>query len=86
MRRDDLLAVRKDEREDSEELLEVMEEDESAQFLRAHRVIARSKPVARAPRRPPARRKEPEDAVENDFRDVADPSSVVWGDGDLSPR
>ena len=86
LRRDDLLAVRKDEREDSEELLEVMEEDESPQFLCAHRVIARSKCVARTPRRPPARRKEPEDAVENDFKDVADPCSVLWGVEDLSPR
>lgn len=84
MRRDDLLAVRKDDREESEEPLEVMEEEESAQFLRAQRVIARSKRVARAPRRPPARRKEPEDAVEN--WDAADPGCECWGDEGLSPR
>jgi hypothetical protein len=41
--RDDLLVVRKDERRESDEAFEVMEEDESAQFLRAQRVIARSK-------------------------------------------
>jgi hypothetical protein len=73
--RDDLLAVRKDEREESEESLEVMEEDESAQFLRAQRVIARSKRVARAPRRPPGRRKEPDDAAEIDLMDVTDSDS-----------
>jgi hypothetical protein len=52
LRRDDLLAVWKDEREEPEEPLEVTEEGESAQFLRARRVIARSKRAARAPRRP----------------------------------
>ena len=81
LRRDGLFTVRKDE---PEEPLEAMEEDESPQFLRAHRVIACSSWVERAPRRPPARRKEPEDAVEDDFSDVADPSSVVCED--LSPR
>jgi hypothetical protein len=70
--RDDLLVVRKDEREESEEPLEVMEEDVSAQFLRAQRVIARSKRVVRAPRRPPGRREEPDEVAEID---VADPDS-----------
>lgn len=67
--RDDLVVVRKDEREESEE---VMDEDESAQFLRAQRVIARSKRVVRAPRRTPGRREEADVAVEIDFMDVAD--------------
>jgi hypothetical protein len=67
--RDDLLVVRKDEREESEEPLEVIEEDESAQFLRAQRVIARSKRVVRAPRRPPGRREEPDDVAEIDVAD-----------------
>jgi hypothetical protein len=81
LRRDDfldLLEVRKDERV-SEEALEAKEDDESAQFLCAQRVIACSKRVARVPRRPPARRKEPEDMVENDLRDAADPSSAEGG-------
>jgi len=84
LRRDDfdLLAVRKDEWEVSEEELEFVE-DESAQLLRAQRVIARSKRVARAPKRPPARLVESEDTEENDFWEVADPWSDVWG---LSPR
>jgi hypothetical protein len=73
--RDDLLAVRKDEREESEEPLEVMEEDESAQFLRAQRVIARSKRVVMAPRRPSGKREEPDDVAKTDFMDVADPDS-----------
>lgn len=73
--RDDLLVVRKDEREESEVPPEVMEEDESAQLLRAQRVIARSKRVAIAPRRPPGRREEPDDVAEIDLRDVADPDS-----------
>jgi len=68
------LVVRKDEREESEVALEVMEEDESAQLLRAQRVIARSKRVARAPRRPPGRPEEElDDVAESDFVDVADP-------------
>ncbi len=73
--RDDLVVVRKDQREVSEVALEIMEEDESAQFLRAQRAIACSKRVARAPSRPPGRREEPEDAIEIDFRDAADPNS-----------
>ena len=73
--RDDLLVVRKDEREESEEPLEDMEEDESAQFLRAQRVIARSKRVARAPRRTPGRREEADEVAETDFMDVADSDS-----------
>jgi hypothetical protein len=86
--RDDLLVVRKDEREEFEEPLEVMEEDESAQFLRAQRVIARSKRVVRAPRRPPGRREKPDDASEVDLMDVADSDSGDWGVGveGLSPR
>ncbi len=57
LRRDllDLLRVRKDEWDVFEEVLEVMEDDESARFLRAQRVIAHSKRVARVPIRPPAR-------------------------------
>ncbi len=73
--RDDLLVVRKDEWEVSEVPPDVMDEDESAQFLRAQREIARSKPVVRAPSRPSGRREEPEDAAEIDLRDVADPDS-----------
>lgn len=71
----DLLVVRKDEREESEEPLELMEDDESAQFLRAQRVIARSKRVARASRRPPRRREEADDVAELDFMDATDPDS-----------
>ena len=64
----DLLDVRKDEREDSEDVSEFKDEDESAQFVRAQRVMARSKRVAMAPRRPPARRNEEfEDAVKDGF-------------------
>jgi hypothetical protein len=87
LRRDDfdLLAVRKDERVESEEVLECVE-DESAQLLRAQRVIARSKRVARTPKRPPARLIRPEDTVENDFWDAADPESGVWSVECLSPR
>ena len=70
--RDDLLVVRKDEREESVEPLEVIEDDESAQFPRAQRVIARSRRVVRAPRRPPGRREEPDEVVKID---VADPDS-----------
>lgn len=66
------MVVRKDEREVSEEPLEVIEEDESAQFLRAQRVIARSKRVVRAPRGLSGRREEPDDVTEMDFMDVAD--------------
>jgi hypothetical protein len=51
---------------------EAMKADESAQFLRAQRVIARSKRVVKAPRCPPGRREEPDVAVEIDFMDVAD--------------
>jgi hypothetical protein len=78
LRRDllDLLRVRKDEWDVSEEVLEVMEDDESAQFVRAQRVIARSKRVARVPKAP-ARRTE--DAVEGDVEDTADPCSGEWG-------
>src|SRR5579863_6473227 len=89
LRRDDfldLLDVRKDEREASEVSLEVKDDDESAQFFRAQRVIARSKRVARVPRRPPGRRKEPEDMLGKDFREAADPWSGVWTVECLSPR
>lgn len=81
LRRDllDLLRVRKDEWEVSEEVLEVMEDDESAQFLRAQRVIARSRRVARVPIRPPARRTELDDAAEDDVEDAADLCSGEWG-------
>jgi DNA-binding phage protein len=81
LRRDhlDLLRVRKDEWEVSEDVLEVMEDDESAQFLRAQRVIARSKRVARVPKRPPARRTELEDAVKAGVEDTADLCSAEWG-------
>lgn len=68
--RDDLLVVRKDEREESEEPFEFMEDDESAQFLRAQQVIARSKRVARASRHPPGRREEADDVVETDVTDL----------------
>lgn len=86
--RDDLLVVRKDEREESKEPFEVMEEDESAQFLRAQRVIARSKRVVRAPRRTPGGREEADVVVEIDFMDVADSDPGDWGIGveGLSPR
>ncbi len=67
--------MRKDERKEFEVPLEAMEEDESAQFLRAQRVIARSKRVARAPRRLPGRREGLADVSESDFVDVADPDS-----------
>jgi len=81
LRRDllDLLRVWKDEWGVSEEVLEVMEDDELAQFLRAQRVIARSKRVARVPIRPPARRTELEDAVEDDVEDTTDLCSGGWG-------
>ena len=64
-RRVDLLAERKNEREESEDISELNDEGESAQFARAQRVMARSKRVAIAPRRPPARRNEFEDAVKD---------------------
>ena len=81
LRRDllDLLRVRKDEWDVSEEVLEIMEDDESARFVRAQRVIARSKRVARVPKRPPARRTELEDAVEDDVEETADLCSGEWG-------
>jgi hypothetical protein len=62
----DLLVVRNDEEEEEEEVSE-FREDESAPFLRAQRVIACSNRVARAPIRPPARRKELDDVVEKKF-------------------
>ena len=64
-RRVNLFAVRKDEREESEDTSEFNDEDESAQFARAQRVMAHSKRVAIAPRRPPARRNEFEEAVKD---------------------
>jgi len=75
----DLLHVQKDEWDVSEEVLKVMEDDKSAQFLCARRVIACSKRVARVPIRPPARRTELEDAVEDDVEDTANLCSGEWG-------
>ena len=73
MRRVDLLAVRKDEREESEDdISEFNDADESAQFARAQRVMARSRRVAIAPRRPPARRNEVEDAVKEGLWEYVD--------------
>jgi hypothetical protein len=74
----DLLRVRKDGWDVSEEVLEVMEDDESAQFVCAQRVIAHSKRVARMPK-VPARRRELEDAAEGDVGDTADLCSGEWG-------
>ncbi len=67
--------MRNDQRKEFEVPLEVMEEDESAQFLHAQRVLARSKRAARTPRCPPDRREEFADVAESDFVGVAGPDS-----------
>jgi len=68
LRRVDLLAVRKDERDDDadDKLM-----DEADQLALAHREIARSTMVASAPRRPPAM-SEPDDEELYDREDAAD--------------
>jgi hypothetical protein len=74
----DLLRVRKGGWGVSEEVLEVMEDDESAQFVHAQQVIARSKRIARLPKAP-ARQRGLEDAAEGDVGDAAGLCSGEWG-------
>ena len=71
-RRVNLFSVRKDERDESDDISEFNDEVESAQFARAQRAMARSKRVAIAPRRPPARRNEVEEAVKDGLREETD--------------